>query len=176
MNFPIKSIITFSLLLFSSALCSGYAQVVSGKVSDAYGALYGVNVYVKGTSIGTQTAADGTYTLKAPEGVHELMVSYAGYLTQEKKITLNKKALLTENFTLQIETNSLRNVEIHSKTKVDVIKEQAFEVEAVEIKELKNSSVNVINVLQTIPGVNICLLYTSPSPRDRQKSRMPSSA
>ena len=25
-------------------------------------------------------------------------------------------------------------------------------------------------------GVNACLLYTSPSPRDRQKSRMPSSA
>ena len=27
-----------------------------------------------------------------------------------------------------------------------------------------------------IPPVPICLLYTSPSPRDRQKSRMPSSA
>ena len=26
------------------------------------------------------------------------------------------------------------------------------------------------------PGANTCLLYTSPSPRDRQKSRMPSSA
>ena len=26
------------------------------------------------------------------------------------------------------------------------------------------------------PPDNICLLYTSPSPRDRQKSRMPSSA
>ena len=25
-------------------------------------------------------------------------------------------------------------------------------------------------------GRNVCLLYTSPSPRDRQKSRMPSSA
>ena len=25
-------------------------------------------------------------------------------------------------------------------------------------------------------GINACLLYTSPSPRDRQKSRMPSSA
>ena len=25
-------------------------------------------------------------------------------------------------------------------------------------------------------GANSCLLYTSPSPRDRQKSRMPSSA
>ena len=27
-----------------------------------------------------------------------------------------------------------------------------------------------------IPGVNICLLYTSPSPRDKRQSRMPSSA
>ena len=28
----------------------------------------------------------------------------------------------------------------------------------------------------TVEGFWICLLYTSPSPRDRQKSRMPSSA
>ena len=28
----------------------------------------------------------------------------------------------------------------------------------------------------TDDGVKVCLLYTSPSPRDRQKSRMPSSA
>ena len=27
-----------------------------------------------------------------------------------------------------------------------------------------------------IDSIRICLLYTSPSPRDRQKSRMPSSA
>ena len=28
----------------------------------------------------------------------------------------------------------------------------------------------------TLPDVEICLLYTSPSPRDRTRSRMPSSA
>ena len=28
----------------------------------------------------------------------------------------------------------------------------------------------------SVANVTICLLYTSPSPRDRQKSRMPSSA
>ena len=27
-----------------------------------------------------------------------------------------------------------------------------------------------------VPGAKICLLYTSPSPRDRTRSRMPSSA
>ena len=31
-------------------------------------------------------------------------------------------------------------------------------------------------VLGVLGGLEICLLYTSPSPRDRQKSRMPSSA
>ena len=30
--------------------------------------------------------------------------------------------------------------------------------------------------LDSIGSLSICLLYTSPSPRDRQKSRMPSSA
>ena len=33
-----------------------------------------------------------------------------------------------------------------------------------------------IAVLHTHPVPRTCLLYTSPSPRDRQKSRMPSSA
>ena len=36
---------------------------------------------------------------------------------------------------------------------------------AVEIQDRLSSS-----------SLNVCLLYTSPSPRDRQKSRMPSSA
>ena len=31
-------------------------------------------------------------------------------------------------------------------------------------------------VTYLVEEINICLLYTSPSPRDRQKSRMPSSA
>ena len=38
----------------------------------------------------------------------------------------------------------------------------------------KKSSISSSNLLQD--NLNICLLYTSPSPRDRQKSRMPSSA
>ena len=35
---------------------------------------------------------------------------------------------------------------------------------------------NLAEGLKIMEGSNICLLYTSPSPRDRQKSRMPSSA
>ena len=32
------------------------------------------------------------------------------------------------------------------------------------------------DLMSLYPDCKICLLYTSPSPRDRQKSRMPSSA
>jgi CheY-like chemotaxis protein len=35
---------------------------------------------------------------------------------------------------------------------------------------------NGLEFLKIIKKDNLCLLYTSPSPRDRQKSRMPSSA
>ena len=39
-------------------------------------------------------------------------------------------------------------------------------------QEIKNKSFGI----QAGKNIRICLLYTSPSPRDRQKSRMPSSA
>ena len=50
------------------------------------------------------------------------------------------------------------------------------------VRELNQTNKEIVNVVrQTADGQisdleNICLLYTSPSPRDRQKSRMPSSA
>ena len=49
-------------------------------------------------------------------------------------------------------------------------------------KPIDYNSIDYTNNMQTRPNVNLplppraCLLYTSPSPRDRQKSRMPSSA
>ena len=49
-------------------------------------------------------------------------------------------------------------------------------VEADEpIVELETDKVN-LEVPSPISGVLTCLLYTSPSPRDRTRSRMPSSA
>ena len=42
-----------------------------------------------------------------------------------------------------------------------------------KIKELYKKG-GIFNIAKNL--IKICLLYTSPSPRDRQKSRMPSSA
>ena len=51
----------------------------------------------------------------------------------------------------------------------------AFAADA--IMEAADAGIKVIvTITEGIPVADICLLYTSPSPRDRQKSRMTSSA
>ena len=44
------------------------------------------------------------------------------------------------------------------------------------IEVIINNGVKVVETAGRNPAVYICLLYTSPSPRDRTRSRMPSSA
>jgi TonB-linked SusC/RagA family outer membrane protein len=60
---------------------------VSGRVTDAKGeALPGVTVLVKGTTTGTSTGADGTFSLSVPEN-STLVFSSIGYKNQELAIT-----------------------------------------------------------------------------------------
>ena len=42
--------------------------------------------------------------------------------------------------------------------------------------ELTKPKVVVLMLITSLVGMFLCLLYTSPSPRDRTRSRMPSSA
>lgn len=64
---------------------------VKGTLKDEAGeALIGVSVAVKGTSNGTLTDIDGTYSIDVPEN-RTLVFSFVGYLTQEVKITNQTK-------------------------------------------------------------------------------------
>ena len=54
--------------------------------------------------------------------------------------------------------------------------EQSAELPPVLSTELRNRILSYTDYDNIITAIYLCLLYTSPSPRDRQKSRMPSSA
>ncbi|MDG3581188.1 TonB-dependent receptor [Galbibacter pacificus] len=58
---------------------------ITGTVSDDTGPLPGVNIVVKGTSIGTQTDFDGHYSLTDVPDDAILVFSYIGFVTQEIK-------------------------------------------------------------------------------------------
>lgn len=58
---------------------------LTGKVTSPNGeGIPGVTVVVKGTTRGTTTAADGSFTLTAPENTGTLVFSFIGYSTQER--------------------------------------------------------------------------------------------
>jgi len=76
----------FALTHLSMASTSPSAQsiVVTGTVSDKSGPLPGVNIVVKGTSLGTVTDAFGKYTISVPGKESVLQFSFVGYTTSEE--------------------------------------------------------------------------------------------
>ncbi len=80
---------------------------VSGTVSSETGdPLPGVNVLVKGTSVGTVTDINGVYNLNVDDGSETLVFSFIGYVTQE--IPVNGQS--TINVTLLPDVQSLQEV------------------------------------------------------------------
>ncbi len=73
------------LLIFTAVY--GQEKTITGTVTDKTGAtLPGVNVVVKGTSIGTVTDLNGKYTIKVPGPDAVVTFTYVGYQSQEIKV------------------------------------------------------------------------------------------
>ncbi|WP_299708980.1 SusC/RagA family TonB-linked outer membrane protein [uncultured Pontibacter sp.] len=85
-----KKVLMLCLLLVSALIHEAMAQVraITGTVTDATTnqPLPGVTVLVKGTTVGTATGADGTYTVNVPEGSNTLVFRFIGYQTTERPI------------------------------------------------------------------------------------------
>ncbi|MEX2512161.1 MAG: carboxypeptidase-like regulatory domain-containing protein [Cyclobacteriaceae bacterium] len=77
------------LLLISISANVAYAQqTVSGKIYDAstQESLPGVNILIQGTSTGTVSDIDGSYSIRVPNEDAVLVFSFVGYLTQEIRV------------------------------------------------------------------------------------------
>ena len=93
-----------------------------------------------------------------------------------KRIIIGRKMMETE---ISEEVNQLMSmVEREGKTAIPVALDKSVIGVIVVADTVRENSLEAIQRLKRlgIKTVMICLLYTSPSPRDRQRSRMPSSA
>ena len=127
--------------------------MIRGFVTDDSGnPLIGANISLKGTTHGTVTDIDGSFSLSTLQR-SIIIVSYVGYETQ----TVDIRGLSSVNISLtddQILDEIVVTGYSTGQSGSSIYKSKKVK------KEVRKS----------------CLLYTSPSPRDRQKSRMPSSA
>ncbi|RYY21302.1 MAG: TonB-dependent receptor [Cytophagaceae bacterium] len=65
---------------------------LTGRVTNEKGeGLPGVTVVLKGTTKGTSSGADGSFTLSVPETAGTIVFSFIGYTTQERKFNSNEK-------------------------------------------------------------------------------------
>ncbi|WP_303318333.1 SusC/RagA family TonB-linked outer membrane protein [Flavivirga abyssicola] len=128
-------------------------STIKGVVTDASGVpLPGVNIIVKGTTVGSQTNFDGNYSLDVPLNSKTLVFSYLGFATQE--ILIENKT--TVNVVMLEDATALSEIVVvgyGSQNKQEV-------TGAVAVADLETyNAVPVNNVLDmvkgTVPGLNI---------------------
>lgn len=126
---------------------------VSGKITDASTgeAMPGVNIQVKGTSLGTISGANGTYSLNVPDRNATLVFSFIGFISQE--VALNGKEILDVSLTSDLA--SLEEVVVigyGTQKKVDL----TGVVAVVKGDELKNRSTSTASqsMQGRVSGVN----------------------
>jgi TonB-linked SusC/RagA family outer membrane protein len=122
------------------------AQTIQGKVTDETGqAIPGVNILEKGTTNGTFTEVDGTYSLKLNTTNATLVISFIGYLTQEKVVG-NQTTIDLSLVTDQAQLNEVVVVGYGTVRKSDLTGSLA------QIKSKEINAFPATNVLQAMSG------------------------
>lgn len=157
MFFNNYSILVSTSFLILSTLVGNAQSVVSGKILDAFSKpIKNVTIQIKQlNNKGVVTNSNGEYSLELPQGEWTLLVNSLGYLEVSKNIKVFSAYTELPSIVLTTKTSALNEVLVHSKTKEDVIKQQAFEVEVIETKEFKNVSADINQVLKTTSGIII---------------------
>lgn len=149
------------LILFTLIPLATLAQnsSLSGYVRDAENGegMIGLSLYVKEAKTGTQTNAYGFYSITLPQGDYTLVLSYLGYETLEKTVSL------TENQTLNLEmsttSSALEEVIVKAEREDQNVKSLEMSVNKVDMKTIKKmpaflGEVDVIRSIQFLPGVS----------------------
>ncbi|CAL2089898.1 TonB-dependent receptor [Tenacibaculum sp. 190524A02b] len=109
--FVIKKVktVAFLMVLFVSSIINAQNFTLSGKVVDKkQQGLEGATIAVKTLKKGTITDFEGGYKLSLPKGKHLITISYVGFNTLEKEITITSNQNVT--FELNSEDNLLEEV------------------------------------------------------------------
>ncbi len=140
----------FLFLLLTSV--GAFAQTkISGKVVDAQGiALPGVSIVIKGTSVGTISSAQGTYSLNVPNRNGTLVYSFIGFTSQE--IPMNGQTEI--NVTLASDDRMLNEVVVvgYGEQKKETVTGSVATVKGGDL--VKSPAVNLSNsIAGRMPGV-----------------------
>ena len=166
MNF-VKKIYTFGpdimknyyfLFLFFIQFIFSQEYTLSGYVEDINSgeSLIGANVVIADLNVGCSTNNYGFFSITIPKGTYNLLSSYIGYETKEKKIILNQN----ESIILYLTPESFEIKEVTLSTKPEdynITSSNLGKIE-LEVKKLEQLPVlmgekDVLKSIQLLPGI-----------------------
>jgi TonB-linked SusC/RagA family outer membrane protein len=143
-------------------------RTITGTVIDEKGVpLIGVSIFARGTSVGTVTDVDGTYSLRVPEGANTIVFSYTGFRTEEVALTASNVLDLTmreaaeqltevvvtglgirkEKKALGYGVSTISNADVRLKSETDIgriLRGKATGVDITQTSGLSGSGTNII--------------------------------
>jgi outer membrane receptor for ferrienterochelin and colicins len=157
----VKNKISILCMLISTI---SFAQAtMKGRITSEDQALQGANIVLKNSKHATISQVDGSYSIeKIISGNYEVLVSYIGFKSQKKNITVNDSTEIILDFDLKdsheldevVITGTLKAVSrLESPVPVEVYKPAFFK---------KNPTANIFEALQNVNGVrpqlncNVC--------------------
>ena len=154
------------LLVLAAPLVA--AQEVSGTVTDASGPLFGVNVLVDGTFVGTTTDADGRFSLRVDfgGGPQTLVFSYVSYAAQRRTLSGPTRGLAVE---LEPDVLDAGAITVSASRTPERLLEAPVTVARLDLADLERGpSVELTSSLDRLQGVDVSrsgLLISSLSTR-----------
>jgi hypothetical protein len=151
---------TSFILIFVFTVLRSHGQnfSLSGTIKDASNGetIAGATVFLKGTTIAASTNPYGFYSISAPAGTYTLAISYIGFATFEKVVTLNKNLVL--NNALTTEETVLQEVEISTKSGNENVQSTQMSVVQLDMAEIKKipafmGEVDILKTIQLLPGI-----------------------
>ncbi len=150
-----------SILIFISIGITAFSQsnkiTISGYVREAGSQelLIGVNIYIKGTQVGTTTNNYGFYSLTIPQQEAEVVFSYVGYSPQSIKQKFTED--LVKNIYLK-SSSDLSEVEVYGNRDEGIADKASMSVVSIPVEQIKKipallGEKDVFKVLQLMPGI-----------------------
>jgi len=144
------------LAVFSLFSLATYAQTLKGVVVDAETseALIGASVVVGGTTTGTVTDIDGSFSLSVKPGDATILISYIGYTTQTLNVSISGSQ--TKDLgTIELSSDAVGINEVMVLASVAISRETPVAVSTIPAQQIeyKLGTQEFPEILKTTPGV-----------------------
>lgn len=139
------------LLFIALLLCiiaKAQTRTIKGKVlSDVNQPVAGASVQLKGKTIGTTTANDGTFSLNVPSGAVTLVISYVGYTAIERAVDENTSDVTVTLAQSSTDLNAVVVTALGIQRQAKSLVYATQTIKTSELTEVRDPN-NVINSLQ----------------------------